>query len=114
MCIAYAPFTSRQRGFIESVFVNQGHLKVVLFDGREESSTFGKVSEIFVGDARPTFLVIPVGVWHGLQNLGSSDALVLNYPTNAYRYEDPDHWRLPYDTDQIPYRWRAAGMRKDA
>lgn len=99
---------------VDRVFVNQGHLKVVLFDGREESPTFGKVSELFVGDARPTFLVIPVGVWHGLQNLGSSDALVLNYPTNAYRYDDPDHWRLPYDTDQIPYRWRAAGMRKDA
>lgn len=99
---------------IDRLFVNQGHLKVVLFDGREESSTFGHVSELFVGDARPTFLVIPTGIWHGLQNLGSFDALVLNYPTRAYDYQDPDHWRLPYDTDQIPYRWRASGLRKDA
>lgn len=99
---------------IDRLFVNQGHLKVVLFDGRDDSPTFGRVSELFVGDARPTFLLIPPGVWHGLQNLGSSDALILNYPTNAYKYEDPDHWRLPYDTDQIPYTWRAAGMRKDA
>lgn len=99
---------------VDRLFVNQGHLKVVLFDGREESSTFGRVSELFVGDARPTFLLIPPGVWHGLQNLGASDALILNYPTNAYKYEDPDHWRLPYDTDQIPYTWRASGMRKDA
>lgn len=99
---------------VDRLFVNQGHLKVVLFDGREESSTFGRVSELFVGDARPTFVVIPPGVWHGLQNLGSADALILNYPTNAYRYDDPDHWRLPYDTEQIPYTWRASGMRKDA
>lgn len=99
---------------IDRLFVNQGHLKVVLFDGREDSRTFGRVSELFVGDARPTFLVIPTGIWHGLQNLGSSDALVLNYPTRAYDYEDPDHWRLPYDTEQIPYTWRERGLRKDA
>jgi dTDP-4-dehydrorhamnose 3,5-epimerase len=99
---------------VDRLFVNAGHLKVVLFDGREDSPTFGRISELFVGDARPTFLVIPPGVWHGLQNLGSTDALILNYPTNAYKYTDPDHWRLPYDTEQIPYTWRAAGLRKDA
>ena len=99
---------------IDRLFVNQGHLKVVLFDGREDSSTFGRVIELHAGDARPAFVVIPIGVWHGLQNLGTEDALVLNYPTRAYDYEDPDQWRLPYDTDQIPYRWRARGLRKDA
>ena len=99
---------------IDRLFVNQGHLKVVLYDGREESKTYGQLTELHVGDARPAFLVIPIGVWHGLQNLGSSDALVLNYPTHAYDYEDPDHWRLPADTDQIPYTWRERGMRKDA
>lgn len=99
---------------VDRLFVNQGHLKAVLFDGREESPTFGRIMELFVGDARPTFLVIPIGVWHGLQNLGSSDALVLNYPTRGYDYEDPDHWRLPYDTPQIPYVWRERGLRKDA
>ncbi|HTK28640.1 MAG TPA: hypothetical protein VL309_03765 [Vicinamibacterales bacterium] len=99
---------------VDRLFVNQGHLKVVLFDGREGSRTYRLVTELHCGDARPTFVVIPVGVWHGLQNLGSSDALVLNFPTRAYDYADPDHWRLPYDTDQIPYTWRTRGLRKDA
>lgn len=98
----------------DRLFCNQGHLKVVLFDGREESRTFGRVYELFVGDARPTFIVLPTGIWHGLQNLGTNDALVLNYPTRAYDYEDPDHWRLPYNTEQIPYTWRERGLRKDA
>jgi len=97
---------------IDRLFVNQGHLKVVLFDGREESPTFGRVAELHVGDARPAFLVLPTGIWHGLQNLGSTDALVLNYPTKAYDYEDPDHWRLPYDTDQIPYTWHVSGAAR--
>lgn len=102
---------------VDRLFVNQGHLKVVLFDGREESPTFGRVVELHVGDARPAFLVLPTGIWHGLQNLGSTDALVLNYPTKAYDYADPDHWRLPYDTPEIPYHWHVAGgtrLRADA
>jgi len=97
---------------VDRLFVNQGHLKVVLFDGREDSPTHRRVMELHVGDARPAFLVIPIGVWHGLQNLGPSDALVLNYPTRAYDYEDPDHYRLPYDSSEIPYRWNATeGVR---
>jgi dTDP-4-dehydrorhamnose 3,5-epimerase len=94
---------------IDRLFVNQGHVKIVLYDGREGSPTEGRLMELHVGDARPTFLIIPPGVWHGLQNLGSSDALMLNFPTDSYDYEDPDHYRLPWDSSEIPYSWGGAG-----
>src|SRR3954469_17852834 len=58
---------------VDRLFVNQGHLKLVLYDAREDSSTHRTVMELHVGDARPQFLVVPPGVWHGLQNLGASD-----------------------------------------
>ena len=96
----------------DRLFVNQGHVKVVLFDGREESPTFGQLMELHVGDARPTFLIIPVGVWHGLQNLAASDALMLNFPSHAYDYADPDHYRLPWDTKEIPYSWVPGGSAR--
>jgi dTDP-4-dehydrorhamnose 3,5-epimerase len=97
---------------VDRIFVNSGLLKIVLYDGRDESATAGLVMELFAGDARPAFLVIPCGVWHGLQNVGPTDALVLNYPTAAYDYADPDHYRLPFDTPEIPYTWSAgAGAR---
>jgi dTDP-4-dehydrorhamnose 3,5-epimerase len=102
---------------IDRLFVNQGHLKVVLFDGREESPSYRRVVELHVGDARPAFVILPAGVWHGLQNLGSSDALVINCPTKAYNYEDPDHYRLPFDSPEIPYSWTtsaATRLRSDA
>lgn len=92
---------------IDRVFVNSGLLKVVLFDGRERSSTQGVLNEFYAGDARPMFLVIPTGIWHGLQNIGTTDALILNFPTVAYDYEDPDHYRLPLDAPEIPYVWTA-------
>ena len=94
---------------IDRLFVNQGHLKIVLYDGREESPTFGRVMELHAGDARPAFVIIPIGVWHGLQNLGSHDALVLNCPSRPYAYEDPDHYRLPFDSPEIPYSWTGVG-----
>src|SRR6185436_10311852 len=77
---------------IDRLFVNQGSLKVVLFDGRETSRTAGRINELYAGDARPTLIILPIGVWHGLQNLGDTDALVLNFPTQAYDYADPDHY----------------------
>lgn len=97
---------------VDRLFVNQGHLKIVLYDDRETSKTRGQLMELHVGDSRPTFLVIPIGVWHGLQNLGATDALVLNYPTKAYNYEDPDHYRLPYDSSEIPYSWHATEVSR--
>ena len=96
---------------IDRLFVNQGHVKLVLFDGREESPTYGQVNEVHCGDVRPMFVVLPTGVWHGLQNLGTNDALMINFPTSAYNYRDPDHYRLPWDSDQIPYNWTTASVQ---
>ena len=102
---------------IDRLFVNQGLLKVVLYDAREESPTHGRIMELHAGDPRPAFLVIPPGVWHGLHNVGSTDALMVNLPSRAYDYDDPDHYRLPYDAPEIPYSWRPnsdARFRSDA
>lgn len=44
---------------VDRLFVNQGHLKVVLYDGREESPTHGMLKEYHVGDARPTLSSFP-------------------------------------------------------
>lgn len=102
---------------VDRLFVNQGHVKVVLFDGREESPTYGQVREVHCGDVRPTFIVIPVGIWHGIQNLGTGDALMVNFPTVAYDYADPDHYRLEWNSPEIPYTWNAmlggAKLRSD-
>jgi dTDP-4-dehydrorhamnose 3,5-epimerase len=40
-----------------------------------------------------------------VQNIGDGPAAVLNAVDRAYDYEDPDHWRLPADTPEIPYRF---------
>ena len=92
---------------IDRLFVNDGLLKIVLYDGREDCPTYERINVFHAGDARPAFLLIPPGVWHGVQNIGPTDALMLNFPSIAYDYDDPDHYRLPYDSPHIPYSWDA-------
>lgn len=93
----------------DRLFVHVGHMKIVLYDAREQSKTRGRVIEVFSGEMRPAVIIIPPGVWHGVQNLGSADCLYLNFPTHQYEYQDPDNYRMPYDSPEIPYVW--AGRR---
>ena len=87
----------------DRLFVNQGIMKVVLYDARQSSPTYGLINEFRCGSVRPMLLVVPPGVWHGVQNISSEPAALLNLVDRAYTYEDPDHWRLPWDTEKIPY-----------
>jgi len=86
-----------------------GMAKVVLYDGREGSPTHGEVNEFFMGDQNPMLLKIPPGVMHGFKGISQEMALIVNVPTELYNYEQPDEYRLPAHTDQIPYDW----SRKD-
>ncbi|MEK6259466.1 MAG: dTDP-4-dehydrorhamnose 3,5-epimerase [Planctomycetota bacterium] len=87
----------------DRLFVSSGLLKVVLYDARQGSPTFGLVNEFRWGSLRPALVSVPPGVWHGVQNNSGETACLLNIVNRAYRYEDPDHWRLPWNTDKIPY-----------
>ena len=82
-----------------------GMLKVVLYDDREGSPTRGDVNEFFLGEQNPILLVIPKLVVHGMKGVGTKPGLLINCPTEAYNYEDPDEFRVdPHDND-IPYDW---------
>jgi dTDP-4-dehydrorhamnose 3,5-epimerase len=36
------------------------------------------------------------------RNIGHVDVQVINFPTIAYEHENPDKYRLPLDTDELP------------
>lgn len=93
------------RDAVDRLFGLTGCLKIVLFDGRDASPTRGRVNEFTVGRDRPTLVVVPPEVWHGVQNLDATPGSLVNMPSHAYDYAAPDHYRLPQDTAEIPYRW---------
>lgn len=86
-----------------------GMAKVVLYDGRDGSPTYGEVNEFFMGIQNPILLKIPPGVMHGFKGISPDMTLIVNIPSEPYNYENPDEYRLPAHTDQIPYDW----ARKD-
>jgi dTDP-4-dehydrorhamnose 3,5-epimerase len=88
----------------DRLFFDNGALKVVLYDAREGSPTYGMVNELFFGDAHRALLRIPAGVFHGIVNIGEHEARFINTPTQPYRHDRPDKSRVPADTDAIPYR----------
>lgn len=89
----------------DRLFFSSGDAKVVLYDGRPESPTFGRLNVHCFGEANRGLLRIPAGVYHAVQNIGLGDLTFVNMPTRAYRHEGPDKYRLPLDTPEIPYRF---------
>jgi dTDP-4-dehydrorhamnose 3,5-epimerase len=88
----------------DHIVVPAGLVKLVLYDGREKSSTQGKLNVFHMSPMRPMVVGVPAGVWHGFQNLSSAEvSYFVNISTQEYSYENPDEWYLPVDTAEIPY-----------
>ena len=96
------------RRTLDRLFVNRGAVRIVLYDARASSPTHGRVNEFRFGEHRPALLVVPPGVWHGVENLRSEPSAILNLVDHAYSYGDPDHWRLPVDSPRIPFSFGGA------
>ena len=85
----------------------KGKGRVVLYDSRKNSPTFGQVEEYDIGENNLAVLSIPPFVVHGIENLGKEDCWLLNAPTRLYDYQRPDEYRLPLDDPSVPYeKWK--------
>ena len=93
----------------DSMCCVKGTLKLVLYDPRDDSPTKGEVNEFFIGEHNPMLVQFPPGVYHGFKGVGTEEALVINTPTETYRYDKPDEYRLDAHDNDIPYDW----ARKD-
>ncbi|MBU0568539.1 dTDP-4-dehydrorhamnose 3,5-epimerase family protein [bacterium] len=93
----------------DNMAVLSGMMKIVLYDSRKGSPTFGQVNEFFTGDHNPILLQIPNMVYHGFKCISQKEAVVVNIPTEAYNYKEPDEFRIDAHNNDIPYDW----ARKD-
>ena len=85
--------------------VIKGMIKLVLFDQRNDSSTYKEINEFFIGEHNLLLIQIPNMVVHGFKCISQDEALVINCPTEKYDYNSPDEFRIsPYKSD-IPYDW---------
>jgi dTDP-4-dehydrorhamnose 3,5-epimerase len=80
-----------------------GMVKLVCYDGREDSPTRGTVQEIHLGELNYALVTIPPLIHNGFKGVGATPALVANCATDPH---DPTEIeRLEPFSDQIPYDW---------
>lgn len=90
---------------VDHFTVLNGMAKIVLHDGREDSPTYKETNEFFFGEHNRSILRIPPRVWHGFKAIGGREAMIMNCPTEVYRYDKPDELRLPPHDGSIDYDW---------
>jgi dTDP-4-dehydrorhamnose 3,5-epimerase len=89
----------------DRLFVSHGLMRIILYDARIGSPTHGVLNQMRFGTIRPALVCVPPQIWHGVQNVSSGAAILLNIVDVAYSYSDPDHWRVPEDCSDIPFRF---------
>jgi dTDP-4-dehydrorhamnose 3,5-epimerase len=83
-------------------------MELVLYDPRPDSPTRGQTCKIALTEFNRKIINIPKFVWHADHNIGSRDAVVINFPTRHYDHRNPDKFRLPINTDLIPHKFEGA------
>jgi dTDP-4-dehydrorhamnose 3,5-epimerase len=82
-----------------------GMVQVALYDPREDSPTKGEVNVVHAGIHNPVLVHVPPFVYHGFKNVGTEEAIVVNCPTEPYRREQPDEYRVDPHENDIPHDW---------
>lgn len=80
-----------------------GSIKVILYDDRPDSVTFGNIEEFYMNCENYYLLTIPAGLWYGFKAIGNEPAMIVNCSTIPH---DPKEiLRIKFDDQIIPYSW---------
>lgn len=93
----------RHRRLLSNLAVPVGRVRLVLFDGRDGSTTRGTLQELTLGRGDYALVTIPPGVWSGFVGLGPGTALVANCADAPH--DDAEVERLPPDAGPTRYEW---------
>lgn len=88
----------------QNISVPSGKIKLVLYDSREESSSFNQLIEVNLGRPDNYFrITIPPGIIYGFKCLSSPNALLVNCTDIEH---DPDESiTLPINDNKVPFLW---------
>ena len=75
-------------------FLGPSTFRLVLWDNRSKSTTYGSRQEFLVGEDNPCGVIVPEGVVHAYQNVGDKPGWVINCPNRLYTGE---HRKEPVD-----------------
>lgn len=65
-------------------FVGPGNFRVMLWDNRKKSGTYGTKQVLDVGESNPVVMTVPPGIVHGYRNISRNDAMMFNIPNRLF------------------------------
>ena len=83
--------------------VISGRAKLVLYDGRQGSPTFGEVEEVFMGEDNYVLVQIPPGIANGYKAYGDKMVILANCASEPHDPQEME--RIDLFENDIPYDW---------
>jgi len=80
-----------------------GKIKLVLYDDRKSSKTFGKIQEILLSNDNHLLVCIPPLIWNGFSSADDNLAVLAN--CSDIPHDKTEILRLDYDDPKFPYNW---------
>ncbi len=80
-----------------------GRAKLVMYDLRRHSPTYGELQEVFFGEDNYVLVQIPPGIANGYKAYGNQMVIMANCATEPHDPEEMDRID-PFD-NSIPYSW---------
>ncbi len=87
----------------DRLFMASGVVRWVFFDNRPASPTYKMLNQLVCGERNRTLVILPPGIAHAVQNIGTVEATFINMPNRPYNHDDPDKYRFPLKNDLIPF-----------
>lgn len=88
---------------VQNFAVPIGELKLVIFDGREGSITYGKVNEFLLSRSEYNLITIPNKLWYSFKTISSDASMIANCASIPHRTGESLLKNLT--TSDIPYDW---------
>ncbi len=86
-------------------FIGPSDFKIILWDNRKGSPTYLNKTTLFLGEGRPSALIVPPGIVHAYKNIGEKNGLVINAANKLFagkmKKEEIDEIRYENDPDSI-------------
>ncbi|MEW6481483.1 MAG: dTDP-4-dehydrorhamnose 3,5-epimerase family protein [bacterium] len=83
-----------------------GKIKLVIYDERRNSATYGRIEILEIGEENYCLVKIPPILWYGFQGISSNPALIANCTDMPHNPSEVEH--LDYLDKRIPYDWTNA------
>ena len=80
-----------------------GKAKLVLFDNRRDSKSFGKYEEIILSPKNYFLVTIPPNVWNGFKGIENGESIIANCLTAPH--DEKEMIRKDYNDNFFSYDW---------